>query len=67
MWKYIAAVFFFIVGSVELLLALNGKLRETVMKNSFIRSQRAEPPLLFLAGLSAIAIGIGILFYHRFW
>jgi hypothetical protein len=67
MWKYIAAIFFFIIGSVELVLALNGNLREMVMKNSFIRSKRAERPLLFLAGVSAIAIGIGILFYNRFW
>ncbi|MDT4953677.1 MAG: hypothetical protein QOJ02_1815 [Acidobacteriota bacterium] len=67
MWKYIAAVFFFIIGCVELLLAVNGNLRETLLKNSMIRSKRAEPTLLFIAGLSAIAIGIGILFYHLYW
>jgi hypothetical protein len=66
MWKYIAAAFFFVVGSIELLLAINGNLRETLLKNSLLRSKRAQPPLLFLAGLSAIAISIGILFYHLF-
>ena len=66
MWKYIAAALFFIIGSLELLLALNGKLRETLLKNSLVRSKRAEPPLLFIAGLSAIFIGVWILLYQRF-
>jgi hypothetical protein len=64
MWKYIVASFFFIIGCLELILAANKGIREAVMKNSLVRSKRAEPLILFLAGLSAIAMGLGILFYH---
>jgi hypothetical protein len=64
MWKYIVAALFFIIGSVEMLLAINGKLRETLLKTSLVRSRRAEPLLLFLAGLSAISIGVWILLYR---
>jgi hypothetical protein len=64
MWKYIVAALFFIIGSVEMLLAINGKLRETILKTSLVRSRRAEPLLLFLAGLSAMSIGVWILLYR---
>ncbi len=67
MWKYIVASFFLIIGAVEILLALNGRLRETVMQNSLVRSKRSEPLFLWLAGLSALAMGLGIIIYNRFW
>ncbi len=67
MWKYIAASFFFVIGIVEILLALNNRLREALMKNSLVRSKRAEPLFLFLAGLSALVMGLGIIFYDSFW
>ncbi|MCA1592580.1 MAG: hypothetical protein LC754_08020 [Acidobacteria bacterium] len=67
MLKYIAAAFFFLIGTVEIVLALSGNLRETVMKNSIVRSKRTEPLFLFLAGLSAFVMGLSILFYNLFW
>jgi hypothetical protein len=66
MWRYFAAAFFFLIGALEIILALNGRMREEIMKNSPIRSTRASPVFLFLAGLSAFAIALGLLFYKRF-
>lgn len=67
MWKYIIASFLSIIGLVEIILALNGRLREAVLQNSLLRSRRAEPYVLLLAGLSALAMGLGFLFYGLFW
>ena len=67
MWKYIAASLLFAFGALELLLALNGRLREAVMKNSLVRSKRAEPLVLLAAALSAFLTGLAILFYDRLW
>lgn len=67
MWRYIAAAFFFLMGAVELLLALNGRLRETVMRNSLVRAPRSERVVLLLAGLSALALGCAILLYGLYW
>ncbi|HEX8096482.1 MAG TPA: hypothetical protein VF507_00540 [Pyrinomonadaceae bacterium] len=67
MLKYAAASFLLFIGLVEIVLALSGRLREAVMRNSLVRNKRAEAPLLFLAGLSALAMGIGILFYGLYW
>lgn len=67
MWKYFVAAFFLFIGSVELFLALNANAREAVMKNSLVRSKSAEPKVLLLAGLSAIVMGLGILFFKLFW
>ncbi len=67
MWKYIAALFFVLIGILEITLALNANLRETIMKNSLVRSKRSEPVFLFLAGLSALVMACGILFYNLYW
>lgn len=67
MWKYIFASFLLIIGIIELVLALNPRLREMVMQNSLVRSKRAEPYLLVLAGLSALATAAGIFIYGMFW
>jgi hypothetical protein len=66
MWKYFAATFLFLIGALEIILALNGRLREELMKNSPIKSSRATPIYLFVAGLSAFAMALGILLYARF-
>jgi hypothetical protein len=66
MWRYFAAGFLCLIGALEMILALNGRMREELMKNSPIRSARMSPVLLFLAGLSAFALAFGILFYDRF-
>jgi hypothetical protein len=65
MWRYIAAAFLFLIGALEILLALNGRLREEIMKNSAIPLGSGAPLYLFLAGLSAFAMALGILFYSR--
>lgn len=67
MWKFILASFLIIVGSVEIVLAFNKGLRETLMQSSPLRSNRAEPPVLLLAGISALITGTGILLYGLIW
>jgi hypothetical protein len=63
MVKYIFASILFILGIGEIVLALHGGLREALMQASPVRSTRAEPPVLLLAGISALITGIGILLY----
>jgi NO-binding membrane sensor protein with MHYT domain len=67
MWKYILAFTFLVIGIVEIVLALNANLREEVMKTSPVRFKQAESSAFLLAGISALVMGIGILFYGFFW
>jgi len=67
MWKYVAAFFLCAIGVTEIILALNGRLRDALMQSSPLRSKRAEAPTLLLAGLSALVMGLGILFYGLYW
>ncbi len=67
MWKYIAAAFLFLIGALEILLALNRGLRDEIMKNSPLPLPSATPLYLLLAGLSAFAMALGILLYSRFF
>lgn len=67
MWKYILAALLFLVGVIEILLALNGRLRDEIMKNSPIPLTSAAPYYLFFAGISAFFMALGILFYTRFF
>lgn len=66
MWKYILAATLLIVGIVEIVLALRGDLREALMQTSPLRLKQAESSAFLLAGISALVIGIGILFYGLF-
>ena len=66
MWKYILASTFFVIGIVEILLALHPGLREAIMQTSPVRVKRTESAMFFLAGISALVMGIGILFYGLF-
>ena len=66
MWKYILASFLLLIGIVEIVLALHKGLREAVMQTSPLRLKQAESPMLLLAGISALVMGIGILFYGLF-
>ena len=63
MWKYILASTFFVIGILEIVLALHGGLREAVMQTSPLRFKQAESSAFLLAGISALVMGIGILFY----
>ena len=66
MWKYILASFLTVIGIVEIILALHRGLREAVMQTSPLRVKHAESPMLLLAGISALVMGIGIFFYGLF-
>jgi len=67
MWRYIAAAFLFVMGAIEILLALNKPMRDEIVKNSPIPLTSAAPFYLFFAGLSAFVMALGLLFYHRFF
>lgn len=63
MWKYILASAFLVIGIVEIILALNERLRDAVMQTSPVRFKQAESSAFLLAGISALVMGLGILFY----
>jgi hypothetical protein len=67
MWKYFVAGFLFLIGALEIILALSGRMREEIMKNSPVQSKRTSPVFFILAGLSAFAMAIAILFYNRWF
>jgi hypothetical protein len=67
MWKYILACTLLVIGLLEIVLALHRDLREAVMQTSPVRLKQAESPAFLLAGISALVMGIGILFYGLFW
>jgi len=63
MWKYILASIFLVFGIVEIVLALHRGLREALMQTSPVRFKDAESSVFLFAGISALVMGIGILFY----
>ena len=67
MWKYILASALLLIGLLEIVLALHRGLREELMRTSPLRLKQAESPAFLLAGISALVMGIGILFYGLFW
>ena len=67
MWKYILASTLLVIGIVEIVLALHGGLREALMQTSPLRLKQAESSAFLLAGISALVMGIGMLFYGLFW
>ena len=67
MWKYILASIFLVIGIFEIVLALHRGLREAVMQTSPLRLKQTESPMFLLAGISALVVGLGILFYGLFW
>jgi hypothetical protein len=67
MWKYILASALLVIGILEIVLALHGGLREALMRTSPVRLKQAESSAFLLAGISALVMGIGILFYGLFW
>ena len=66
MWKYILASTLLVIGIVEIVLALHSGLRDALMQTSPLRFKHAESPAFLLAGISALVMGIGILFYGLF-
>jgi len=67
MWKYILAATLIVIGILEIVLALHRDLREVLMQSSPLRLKQAESSAFLLAGISALVMGIGILFYGLFW
>ena len=67
MWKYILASTFFVIGIFEIVLALNASLREALMKTSPVRVKGAESSAFLFAGISALVMGLGILFFGLWW
>ena len=67
MWKYILGSILLLIGIVEILLALRGDLRDALMQTSPLRIKQAESSAFLLAGISAIVMGLGMLFYGLFW
>ena len=63
MWKYILAITPSVIGIVEIVLGLSATLREAVMKTSTVRFRHTESAMFLLAGISALVMGIGILFF----
>ncbi|MDQ2976983.1 MAG: hypothetical protein M3R69_16425 [Acidobacteriota bacterium] len=67
MWRYVLAAFLFLMGAIEMLLALNQPMRNEIMKNSPVPLSSAAPYYLFFAGLSAFVMALGLLLYNRFF
>lgn len=67
MWKYILAATLLVIGIVEILLALNPRLREVVMQTSPVRVKQTESAMFLIAGISAVVMAVGILFYGFFF
>ena len=67
MWKYILAFALSVIGIFEIVLALNAGLREALMKTSPVRFKEAESSAFLLAGISALVMGLGILFFGWLW
>jgi len=67
MWKYILASAFLVIGILEIVLAFHRRLRDAVMQTSPVRIKQAETSAFLLAGISALVMGIGLLFYGAFW
>ena len=63
MWKYILGSTLLVIGIVEIVLALNGRLRDALMQTSPVRLKQAESSAFLLAGISALVMGIALLVY----
>ena len=66
MWKYIFASILLAIGIMEIVLALHGGLRDALLQTSPVRF-KGESSAFLLAGISALVMGIGMLFFGLFW
>lgn len=67
MWKYILASVLTVIGILEIVLALHGGLREALMQTIPLRVKQAESSAFLLAGISALVMAVGLLFFGSFW
>ena len=65
MWRYVLAALLFLIGALEMLLALNKPMRDEIMKGSPIQSTRVTPLFLSIAGASAFVMAMVLLFFNR--
>ena len=67
MWKYILASILTIIGILEIVVALHKGLRDALMQTIPVRYKQAESSAFLLAGISALVMAIGLLFFGSFW
>ena len=67
MWTYIVAALFIMIGSLELAVAFNGRLRKALLETGALPANRVGPAIFAIVGCSALATGIGILVYGLLW
>jgi len=65
MWRYCGASIFIFIGVLELVLAINKRVRDELMKNSPVKLSRGVSVTFLLAALSAFGFAAAILFYNR--
>jgi hypothetical protein len=65
MWRYCGASVFILIGLLELVLAINKRVRDELMKNSPIQLTRSLSVTFLVAALSAFGIAAAILFFYR--
>jgi len=67
MWRYILASILTIIGILEIIVALHKGLRDALMQTIPVRYKQAESSAFLLAGISALVMAIGLLFFGSFW
>ncbi len=67
MWRYILASILTIIGILEIVVALHKGLRDALMQTIPVRYKQAESSAFLLAGISALVMAIGLLFFGSFW
>ena len=67
MWRYILASILTIIGILEIIVALHKGLRDALMQMIPVRYKQAESSAFLLAGISALVMAIGLLFFGSFW
>ncbi len=67
MWKYILASALLVIGILEIVLALHKGLRDALMQTIPVRYKQGESAAFLIAGISALVMAIGILFFGSFW
>ncbi len=65
MWRYCGASVFILIGALELVLAVNKRVRDELMKNSPVKLSRGVSVTFLVAALSAFSIAAAFLFFYR--
>ena len=65
MWRYCGASAFILIGALELVLAVNKRVRNELMKNSPVQLSRGVSVTFLVAALSAFSIAAAFLFFYR--